>query len=237
MMSLTNATYSIAKVSDSSNFNIAVVGVNRGGNGDPGMINVDTPELSQAVPSRVMNLRNTSTTNDTIAISWDAATTTFCGNILKYYVTISYDDGTLVNGTSTEQKTHRFDGLQNNTCYIILALANNAAGNGTAIAMIVQTTGPQDDDDDTCSLNAAAVVGGVVGTFIITLVVTTLISVIITKMYFKHQLTNKKSNVSTEENVMMGQNVKMDDNPAYVTGPMDKDTIKMDTNPTYVVTK
>ena len=90
-----------------------------------------------------MNLRNTSTTNDTIAISWDAATTTFCGNILKYYVTISYDDGTLVNGTSTEQKTHRFDGLQNNTCYIILALANNAAGNGTAIAMIVQTTGPQ----------------------------------------------------------------------------------------------
>ena len=94
-----------------------------------------------------------------------------------------------------------------------------------------------DDDDDTCSLNVAAVVGGVVGTFVITLVVTTLISVIITRMYFKHQLTNKKSNVSTEENVMMGQNVKMDDNPAYVTGPMDKDTIKMDTNPTYAVTK
>ena len=91
----------------------------------------------------VRNLRNITTTNDTIIVSWDAANTIFCGDVLKYYITISYNNGTLVNRNSTEQKAHRFDGLESNMCYIILVLANNAAGNGTAIAIIVQTTGPQ----------------------------------------------------------------------------------------------
>ena len=58
---------------------------------------------------------------------------------------ISYDNGSLVDEGVTEQiqMNYTFNNLISNTDYIILALANNEAGNGSAIAMIVKTTGPQ----------------------------------------------------------------------------------------------
>ena len=91
----------------------------------------------------VQNLKNTTITDDEIVISWDAASSLFCGDVLKYYVKISYDNGSLVDKGVTEQMNYTFNNLISNTHYIILVLANNEAGNGSAITMIVQTTGPQ----------------------------------------------------------------------------------------------
>ena len=88
-------------------------------------------------------MTNTNTTKDAIAVQWDTANVSFCGDILKYYVTLSYDNGTLVDGGSTEQKSYIFDDLIDNTYYIIVALASNAAGNGPATSVVVKTLGPQ----------------------------------------------------------------------------------------------
>ena len=55
---LNATTYWVVKFSDdfarltsASNFTVTVAGVNNGGNGESAMINVDTPDLSEAVPS------------------------------------------------------------------------------------------------------------------------------------------------------------------------------------------
>ena len=50
-MRITNTIYSVAITSVASNFNVTVVGVNRVGRGEPRVINTETPELSQAVPT------------------------------------------------------------------------------------------------------------------------------------------------------------------------------------------
>ena len=51
IMRITNTIYSVAITSVASNFNVTVVGVNRVGRGEPRVINTETPELSQAVPT------------------------------------------------------------------------------------------------------------------------------------------------------------------------------------------
>ena len=95
-------------------------------------------------PSGVGNLRNTTTTNNTITVQWDAANASFCGgNVLKYFVTISYDNGSLVDSGFTEQRSFTFNDLMNNTNYIIVALTNNVAGNGAVTTLVVMTSGPQ----------------------------------------------------------------------------------------------
>ena len=94
--------------------------------------------------SGVTNLRNTTNTNSTITVQWDPANASFCGgNILKYYVTISYNNGSLVDNGFTELRRFMFNDLMNNTNYVIAVLANNVAGNGAATTLIVTTSGPQ----------------------------------------------------------------------------------------------
>jgi len=56
---------------------------------------------------------------------------------------ISYDNGSLVDEGATGQLHYTFNNLISNTLYIIFVLANNEAGNGSAITMIVKTTGSQ----------------------------------------------------------------------------------------------
>ena len=91
----------------------------------------------------VQNLKNTTITDDEIVISWDAASTSFCRNVFRYYVMISYDNGSLVDEGATEQFNYTFNNLISNTLYVIQVLANNEAGNGSAITIIVKTTGSQ----------------------------------------------------------------------------------------------
>ena len=91
----------------------------------------------------VQKLKYTTITDDEIVISWDAASSLFCGDVLKYYVNISYDNGSLVDEGATEQMNFTFNNLISKTDYIIQVLANNAAGNGSTIIMIVQTTEPK----------------------------------------------------------------------------------------------
>jgi len=87
-------------------------------------------------------LSNTITTRDVIEVQWDAANSSFCGDVLKYYIIISHDNGSLVDSGSTVQKNYAFNNLTSNVYYVIATLANNAAGNGTATAIIVKTLGP-----------------------------------------------------------------------------------------------
>ena len=56
---------------------------------------------------------------------------------------ISYDNGSLVDEGATGQLNYTFNNLISNTFYIIQVLANNEAGNGSTITMIVKTTGSQ----------------------------------------------------------------------------------------------
>ena len=81
-------------------------------------------------------------------------------------------------------------------------------------------TGDCESSDDGFSFGVEVVISIIVGTFVITLVVTSLISVIITRMYYKHQLAAGKNskNANTLDNsqfILMNQDVKMDANPAY----------------------
>ena len=99
------------------------------------------------------------------------------------------------------------------------------------------------DEDDGLSTGAVVAISTAV-TLIITLVVSVPVTIIITIMCYKQwcEQTEKSNNknYSTGESSqfgLMGRDVKMDDNPAYATTQVDKDTIKMDTNPAYVVTK
>ncbi|XP_065898478.1 uncharacterized protein [Dysidea avara] len=232
--SVTKSPYQFGRLTNSANLNVTVIGTNLGGSGVPRTTEVKIPELSQAVPSSVRNLTNTNTTKDAIAVQWGAANASFCGDVLKYYVTISYDNGTLVDGGSTEQTNYTFDDLMDNTYYVIVALANNAAGNGTATTIVVKTPGPQDDNDDD---SAAAIVGGVVATFFITLVVTTLINIIITRMYYKYWYDLKKKPNNNNSESVQHDIIKMDTNPAYATATKATDTIKIDSNPAYTVAK
>ena len=95
-----------------------------------------------------------------------------------------------------------------------------------------------DDDDDDLSTGAVVAITAVV-TLVITLVVTSLISIFITRMYYQRQIKELASTnnvINTKENsqfVQMGQDIKMDSNPAYAV--MERDTIKMDSNPAYAV--
>ena len=62
---------------------------------------------------------------------------------MKYYVTISYNNGSLVDDGFTELKRFMFNDLMNNTNYVVAVLANNVAGNGAATTLIVTTSGPK----------------------------------------------------------------------------------------------
>ena len=74
-----------------------------------------------------------------ITIKWSAATTLYCTKTLQYYVSISLDNETTVDSTSTENVQVTFSQLDNGTLYQITILAANEAGNGTATTIDVFT--------------------------------------------------------------------------------------------------
>ena len=88
--------------------------------------------------AEVGNLMST-TTFSQITIKWSAATTLYCTKTLQYYVSISLDNETTVNSTSTENLQVTFSGLDNGTLYQVTILAANEAGNGTATTINVTT--------------------------------------------------------------------------------------------------
>ncbi len=95
--------------------------------------NVNVPDNTP--PSTPSNLRNTSTTNSTIVMAWNAATDSESG-ISGYNV---YRNNALV--TTTTSLTHTSSGLTNNTLYSFQVSAVNGAGlEGTRAATVLVRT-------------------------------------------------------------------------------------------------
>ena len=81
-----------------------------------------------------------STAGSITTVTWRAATTLYCAKILQYYVSISYDNGTIVDTMKTESLQATFSDLDNGTVYQVIVVAGNEVGNGTVSTINVTTT-------------------------------------------------------------------------------------------------
>ena len=93
----------------------------------------------------VTNLTNTTYSPYTITVSWDAATSPYCGGVLYYTVMISSDEhcnimNDIVNVTGLNAT---FSNLRRDTNYNITVTAVNRAGAGLTSELInVRTSSP-----------------------------------------------------------------------------------------------
>ena len=102
----------------------------------------------------VTNLRNTTNSEDTITIIWDAATSPYCGGILYYIVMISSDEHSnimndIVNVTSPLTTT--FSNLRNDTYYVVrvTTVYSRLGDGGTTKTVIIRTSSPPTQSNNT----------------------------------------------------------------------------------------
>ena len=91
--------------------------------------------------SGVTLLTNTTYKSDLIIVTWDPASSSYCGEVLYYQVVISSDEhvnilNDVVNVTCL---TATFLGLRSNTTYTITVAAVNQAGSGIMTQITVIT--------------------------------------------------------------------------------------------------
>ena len=89
----------------------------------------------------VTHLTTTTYSSSIIAITWDPASSPYCGEVLYYQVVISSDEhvnipNDIVNVTCL---TTTFLGLRSNTTYAITVAAVNRAGRGIVARITVMT--------------------------------------------------------------------------------------------------
>ena len=93
------------------------------------------------INSGVTHLINTTYRPDLIMVTWDPASSPYCGEVLYYKVVISSDEhvnipNDIVNVTCL---TATFLGLRSNTTYTITVAAINKAAVGMGVSVIVNT--------------------------------------------------------------------------------------------------
>ena len=89
-----------------------------------------------------MEIFNSCTNETNIFVTWDAATSPYCGGVLYYIVMISSDEHSnimndIVNVTSPLTAT--FSNLRNDTNYDVTATAYNRVGTGMTTTVHVTT--------------------------------------------------------------------------------------------------
>ncbi|XP_065915112.1 uncharacterized protein [Dysidea avara] len=234
-------SYNFTELTPDNNYTVTVVGRNDVGVGGFSVRIINTATMTEATPSGVANLTNTTYTPNIINVTWDPASSPYCGEVLYYQVVISSDGHcNIVNDTIRAMNlSATFSNLKSNTTYIITVSAVNRATVGLSEMINVATaisSGEQNDDFST----AEAVATSIVGTFLFTVVVTTLINIIIISLYYKHQYEkNMKSSTSESSrfNPIGQDEIKMDTNPSYSFTQISSKNIRMDTNPSYGFTQ
>ena len=91
--------------------------------------------------SGITQLTNTTYKSDLIVVTWEPASSPYCGEVLYYQVVISSDEHVNIanNIVSTIGLTATFLNLRNNTFYTITVTAVNKAGSGRTFSVSVNT--------------------------------------------------------------------------------------------------
>jgi len=98
--------------------------------------------------SGMLNLRNTTFKVTSLTITWDPASSFYCGGLIYYQVVISYG-GQLVSNITTTGLNATFNNLMGGTAYNVTVIATNRAGNGITEVRNVITEG----NDEACIIN------------------------------------------------------------------------------------
>ena len=94
------------------------------------------------ITSGVNQLTNTTYRPEVIIVTWDPASSPYCGEVLYYRVAISSDEHTNIpnNIVNTTCLTTTFLDLKSNTTYVITVNAFNRAGSGIGVSVTVSTS-------------------------------------------------------------------------------------------------
>ena len=87
----------------------------------------------------MLNPRNTTNKTTSITVTWDPASSLYCG-VIYYQVVISFGCQ-LVSDIITTELSATFHGLMGNTAYSITVVAVNRAGNGITVVENLITAG------------------------------------------------------------------------------------------------
>ena len=88
----------------------------------------------------MLNLRNSSRTFSTIAVTWDPADIPYCGPVLYTVTIVNLVDVADMNTTTTSQTRAEFSNLINGTSYSISVIAVNRVDSGPTTSIITSTT-------------------------------------------------------------------------------------------------
>ena len=93
----------------------------------------------------VTNLMNTTNSEDTITVTWDAASSPYCGGVLYYVVMISSDEHSnimndIVNVTDSSLLTATFSNLINDTNYDVTVTPYNRVVAGITTTVNIRTS-------------------------------------------------------------------------------------------------
>ena len=96
----------------------------------------------------VTNLINTTNSEDTITVTWEAANSSYCGGVLYYIVMISSDEhsnnimNATMNVTDLSLLTATFTDLMNDTNYNITITPYNRVIAGMSTTVSIRTSSP-----------------------------------------------------------------------------------------------
>ena len=95
----------------------------------------------------VTNLTNTTNSEDTITVTWNNASSPYCGEILYYMVMISSDEhcnimNAIMNVTDLSLLTATFSNLMNDTNYNITITPYNRVIAGMSTTVSIRTSSP-----------------------------------------------------------------------------------------------
>ncbi|XP_065914777.1 low-density lipoprotein receptor-related protein 5-like isoform X2 [Dysidea avara] len=139
MTRVNDTSYNFTGMTLATSYTVTVTGRNYAGTGKPSTLYV--PNMAETVPSGVTHLTNTTYRLDLIIVTWDPASSPYCGEVLYYQVVISSDEhvnipNNIVNATCLAVT---FLGLRSNTTYTITVAAVNKAGIGMGDSITVKT--------------------------------------------------------------------------------------------------
>ena len=120
---------------------------------------------------------NTTNSEDTITVTWDAANSSYCGGVLYYIVMISSDEhfnimNDIVNVTDLSLLTASFSNLMNDTNYDVTVTAYNRRIAGMTTTVNIRTSSPVPTQNNNASDNVTDNSTNNTGTYVCTYVCT-----------------------------------------------------------------
>ena len=99
-----------------------------------------------------VNFTSTTNSEDTITVTWSAATSPYCGGILYYVVMISDENSNIMNDT-VNALTATFSNLMNDTNYTVTVTAYNRVVAGMTTPVNIRTSSPVPTQSNNTSNN------------------------------------------------------------------------------------